>query len=463
MKAKIILFGLVLSTFGLVSFTIRLHYYDFPNAPTQVPKPPIGWEKVMEVGLEEIDHQPLIHIAPMYLFNDPLYDTPYGSLTEAIEMGLLCRGITSRTHAGDGDTITKTAWKILNNETYTQALYNWAMPIITAQWKTKEPCVRMWQLQGLNAGKDYLTENNFVKSPFEDEKKYKNIDFGIRLVHSWFYRRIKSGIKKELLLKYLSKAIQDLSIPTDGKIQLKYANGNLAQEGMMIKGVPEGNWKTYSTQGKLLADMNYKKGVRVGSYQIYFADGSPKYNFNYDGTGKVIGTQLYYFKNKTKRAEYKYENDGKLSRFDLWYDNGTCQEENIFGKDLTDVLSYASYEYYTTEEKDEYDRNIRTKQLKEAYIRQKLEDGKTGIIKKSFSYKQEVLEEERYSFKYLKKEQEYTGSGKKTTYFANGKISSLWEYQISEKSTKKGSFTEYDEDGKVKSNTIRETRGESMY
>lgn len=85
-----------------------------------------------------------------------------------------------------------------------------------------------------------------------------------------------------------------------------------------VKGVKEGLWRTWHTNGQL-----YKEGTSInnkehGEYKEYFENGTLRYHYHYD-MGKKTGRWLGWYEDGTPYTERNFKNDqlhGRLVHYD---------------------------------------------------------------------------------------------------------------------------------------------------
>lgn len=121
---------------------------------------------------------------------------------------------------------------------------------------------------------------------YEDPLKY----FGIKEI---FYGKrksekiksyediVKDGYFEEFNLGYFPGAASITGSPYNAETVIK--------SGYFETGLESGVWKNYdSSRGDLISSFNYVKGVLDGPYEIYFSNGALKENGEYRNGGKVI-------------------------------------------------------------------------------------------------------------------------------------------------------------------------------
>jgi antitoxin component YwqK of YwqJK toxin-antitoxin module len=84
-----------------------------------------------------------------------------------------------------------------------------------------------------------------------------------------------------------------------------YLNNALKEQGLFNMGLKDGNWKSWTEEGVLLAEINFKNGVEEGNFYTYTAIGQLKEAGNYK-KGKIDGSlKKYITQDSTVIVKYK--------------------------------------------------------------------------------------------------------------------------------------------------------------
>lgn len=115
--------------------------------------------------------------------------------------------------------------------------------------------------------------------------------------------------------------------PLTGVVRLARPDGVLEGEGTLKAGKLDGEWGAYTSDGKKLASLTFREGVRQGPVKIYFRAGptEPLGRLRLEGSmaeGVFEGTATSWYGNGTKRTERKYAK-GKLTSARAWQNDGT--------------------------------------------------------------------------------------------------------------------------------------------
>lgn len=116
-----------------------------------------------------------------------------------------------------------------------------------------------------------------------------------------------------------------------------YKKGIKSGEGIIdIKGMKQGSWKEYYTEGILRAEGDYKDGARVGKWKFYHLNEKLEQVGVYRKGGKPHGDWVWYYDNGLVRREETYINgkeDGELIEYD---EQGTIIKKGFYVDGLQD-------------------------------------------------------------------------------------------------------------------------------
>ncbi len=116
------------------------------------------------------------------------------------------------------------------------------------------------------------------------------------------------------LLQILRKAV-----PPDGEyVRLYHADGSLSSEGYVTDGEPEGWWRSYDRQGRLVSEGN-RKNHRLDGLWIFYEDSRKKSEITYRQDVRH-GKSVYYTKEGIQEEYYRKDVlDGLRSCYDTAY------------------------------------------------------------------------------------------------------------------------------------------------
>ncbi|MGL5202574.1 hypothetical protein [Cetobacterium sp.] len=171
-------------------------------------------------------------------------------------------------------------------------------------------------------------------------------------------------------LRAIEKELQDKinkMVNVEKKVETHYLNGQIKEQGQLVKGKRHGVWKEYYENGNLKLKEQYITGGLNGTRKEYFEDGKMKSEFNFKN-------------NKYNGYQKQYDNKGKL----------LIEGEYINDKLNGDVKYYENGELYLIEKYDE------DKKIEEQKIRDIKEKGEEKLAEKKKKNEIEKLEDGKY-------------------------------------------------------------------
>lgn len=88
------------------------------------------------------------------------------------------------------------------------------------------------------------------------------------------------------------------------KIQSFHKNGEIAEQGLLIDGLKDGDWTKYDKNGNLASEGSYNLGQKDGSWKVWEGE-TLRVSMNYKN-GKRVGTWSMYDSNGILTAEKVY-------------------------------------------------------------------------------------------------------------------------------------------------------------
>lgn len=98
-----------------------------------------------------------------------------------------------------------------------------------------------------------------------------------------------------------------------GPFEMYYPDGPVKKSGCLLNGRPDGRMKTYHYDGRLKRLLNYKNGVREGTYEICAANGEVIETGAYE-QGRLCGYVLKYYEQGGLKEEIYYRRGIPLMR-----------------------------------------------------------------------------------------------------------------------------------------------------
>lgn len=171
-------------------------------------------------------------------------------------------------------------------------------------------------------------------------------------------------------LRTIEKELQDQinkMVNVEKKVETHYLNGQIKEQGQLVKGKRHGVWKEYYENGNLKLKEQYIAGGLNGTRKEYFEDGKMKSEFNFKN-------------NKYNGYQKQYDNQGKL----------LIEGEYINDKLHGDVKYYENGELYLIEKYNE------DKKIEEQKIGDIKEKGEEKLAEKEKKNEIEKLEDGKY-------------------------------------------------------------------
>ncbi len=129
-----------------------------------------------------------------------------------------------------------------------------------------------------------------------------------------------------------------LSAQTDEFVftQFKHKNGTISSEGYLRKGKPDGYWKTFDEQGKLISEGN-RKNYLLDSVWKFYSNDTLTSEISYKA-GKRDGlTKIY---SATETTVTPYSSDVVSGIREVFYKNGAIKQRTPFEKGVENGMSF---------------------------------------------------------------------------------------------------------------------------
>lgn len=108
-----------------------------------------------------------------------------------------------------------------------------------------------------------------------------------------------------------------------------YADGVLLQEGWLVHGRNEGNWKQYNPLGILIEDLNYRGGLQSGPQKKYYGNGNLKEEYSCDSS-YIVGPYKSYFINGSVQTTGSYTKAGADGEWISYHRNDTIEMKYFY-------------------------------------------------------------------------------------------------------------------------------------
>lgn len=128
--------------------------------------------------------------------------------------------------------------------------------------------------------------------------------------------------------------INSIDTIPDGEFK-RHCNGKLVIKGKFINGLKDGAWLTYSSNGVLIREFNYNKGLLSGKVEMWYSTGTDKLKGNFVN-GRKDGIWEYYSKNGKILKKGSFENGKPVDKWKIY---------GLKGKKAKIVYDFENEEY----------------------------------------------------------------------------------------------------------------------
>ena len=129
-----------------------------------------------------------------------------------------------------------------------------------------------------------------------------------------------------------------------GKWVEYYCNVNMKNQLTFQNGRPDGYAIMYHESGKISEEGNWKNNRWTGPYKLYYENGSPQHEFNFNTTGKREGPVKYYHPNGELAIEGNFVNGKEAGVIKEYYENGDLKAEKTYNDGAVDLASIKEFE-----------------------------------------------------------------------------------------------------------------------
>lgn len=130
------------------------------------------------------------------------------------------------------------------------------------------------------------------------------------------------------------------SVNINGYNVFHYSNGQIASEGFLKEGQPDGYWKNYYENGQLKSEGNRENFLLDSTWIFYSDSGNISLKINYkEGKKNGIRTTI----NKSEIIEENFENDIKEGYTNYYYANGNLKKKVFYanGREEGEAREYS--------------------------------------------------------------------------------------------------------------------------
>jgi antitoxin component YwqK of YwqJK toxin-antitoxin module len=100
----------------------------------------------------------------------------------------------------------------------------------------------------------------------------------------------------------------------------------------------------YHENGKISEEGNWKNNRWTGPYKLYYENGTPQHEFNFNATGKREGPVKYYHENGELAIEGNFVNGKESGVIKEYHENGDLKAEKTYNDGAVDVASIKEFE-----------------------------------------------------------------------------------------------------------------------
>ena len=122
---------------------------------------------------------------------------------------------------------------------------------------------------------------------------------------------------------------EEVGITATSVCVFKDAYGQIGDKGELIKGIQQGKWISYYTNGLKEVEVNYKDGKRDGKVTFWSRKGQ-KQQEHYEKDGRREGELIGWFQNGQVREKMYYKDSVFDGTVTLWQENGKKWIEAVF-------------------------------------------------------------------------------------------------------------------------------------
>ena len=117
-----------------------------------------------------------------------------------------------------------------------------------------------------------------------------------------------------------------------------YENGTEKLNGRYRKGIKNGKWTYWNSNGQKRNETTYKDGKKIRIIEWEYYENGQKRNAKTYKEGQYDGKLTIWYENGQKKQESTYKDGKPEEKWTEWYDNGQKQVEATFKDDKRDRL-----------------------------------------------------------------------------------------------------------------------------
>jgi antitoxin component YwqK of YwqJK toxin-antitoxin module len=126
--------------------------------------------------------------------------------------------------------------------------------------------------------------------------------------------------------------LNKVKTPKTGPAKIYYEDSTtIRAEGRVIDGKPDGLWRSYFEDGKIMYTMTYKEGMANGLAMFYFDDDkqTTRVELTFDDD-KIVGTYREFYENGNRKAMLIFKDGVPDGDAEFYYDSGVIKIEGQY-------------------------------------------------------------------------------------------------------------------------------------
>ncbi len=130
--------------------------------------------------------------------------------------------------------------------------------------------------------------------------------------------------------------LANAKVPKAGAAKIYYEDSTtIKAEGRVVDGKPDGLWRSYFEDGKIMSAITYKDGMANGIAMFYFDDDkqTTRVELTFEDD-KIVGTYREFYENGNRKAMLIFKDGIKDGDAEFYYDSGVIKIEGQYKDDM---------------------------------------------------------------------------------------------------------------------------------
>lgn len=130
--------------------------------------------------------------------------------------------------------------------------------------------------------------------------------------------------------------LANVKVPKAGAAKIYYEDSTtIKAEGRVVDGKPDGLWRSYFEDGKIMSAVTYKDGMANGIAMFYFDDDkqTTRVELTFEDD-KIVGTYREFYENGNRKAMLIFKDGMKDGDAEFYYDSGVIKIEGQYKDDM---------------------------------------------------------------------------------------------------------------------------------